>query len=63
MPTKVIYNIIILAVVWVFIIGTGVYVTMFKQPDQLERIEKAGKVIRMKQAELASLTSEHSLSS
>ena len=63
MPTKVIYNIIILAVIWVFIIGTGVYVTMFKQPDELERVEKAGKVIRMKQAELASLMSEHTLSS
>ncbi len=63
MPTKVIYNIIILAIVWVFIIGTGVYVTMFKQPDKLERVEKAGKVIRMKQAELASLLSEHTVSS
>ncbi len=63
MPTKVIYNIVILAVVWVFIIGTGVYVTMFKQPGELERVEKAGKVIRMKQAELASLLSEHTISS
>jgi len=63
MPTKVIYNIIILSVVWVFIIGTGVYITMFEQPEELIRIEKAGKVIRLKNAELASLMSEHSLSS
>jgi len=62
MSTKVIYNIIILAVIWVGIIVAGVYVTMFKQPDELERVEKAGKVIRLKQAELASLISEHSLS-
>ncbi len=63
MPTKVIYNIIMLAVIWVFIIGAGVYVTMFKQPDELDRVEKAGKVIRMKQAEFASLLSEHTVSS
>ena len=63
MSTKVLYNIIILAVVWVFVIGAGVYVTMFNQPEELARVEKAGKVIRLKQAELASLMSEHSLSS
>ncbi len=63
MSNKVLYNIIILAVVWVGIIIVGVTVTMFKQPDELERIEKAGKVIRLKQAELASLFSEHSVSS
>ena len=62
MPTKVLYNIIILAVVWVFIIGAGVYITMFEQPEELVRVEKAGKVIRLKNAELASLISEHSLS-
>ena len=62
MPTKVIYNIVILAVVWVFIIGAGVYITMFEQPEDLDRVEKAGKVIRLKNAELTSLTSEHSLS-
>lgn len=62
MPTKVIYNIIILAVIWVLVIGAGVYVTMFQQPEELARVEKAGKVIRLKQAELASLISEHSIS-
>ena len=35
MPTKVIYNIIILAIVWVGIVGAGVYVTMMKQPERL----------------------------
>ena len=63
MSTKVLYNIIILAVVWVFIIGAGIYVTMIEQPEELARVEKAGKVIRLKQAELASLMSEHSVSS
>ena len=63
MSNKVLYNIIILAIVWVGIIIVGTYVTMFKQPDELDRIEKAGKVIRLKQAELASLFSEHSASS
>ena len=62
MSNKVLYNIIILAVIWVGIIIAGVYVTMFEQPDELSRVEKAGKVIRLKQAELASLLSEHSLS-
>lgn len=62
MSTKVIYNIIILAVIWVGIIVAGVYVTMFQQPEELARVEKAEKVIRLKQAELASLLTEHSLS-
>ncbi|MFQ5569474.1 MAG: hypothetical protein ACE5G0_07350 [Rhodothermales bacterium] len=63
MPTKVIYNILILAVVWVFIIVAGVYVTMVKQPEEVERVEKAEKVMRLKQAELASLMTEYSSSS
>ena len=62
MSNKVLYNIIILAVVWVGIIVAGVYVTMFKQPEELARVEKAGKVIRLKQAELASLINEHDIS-
>ena len=63
MSTKVLYNIIILAVIWVAIIGVGVYFTMVEQPKELARVEKAEKVIRLKQAELASLMSEHSISS
>lgn len=63
MPTKVIYNIIILAVVWVLVVGAGIYKTMVKQPEALERAEKAEKVVRLKQAELASLETEHALSS
>ncbi len=62
MSNKVLYNIIILAVVWVGIIIAGAYVTMMKQPDELARVEKAGKVIRLKQAELASLINEHAVS-
>jgi len=59
MSTKLLYTLIILAVVWVGIVVAGVYVTMFKQPEELARVEKAEKVIRLKQAELASLESEH----
>ena len=62
MSTKVIYNIVILATIWVGIIVAGVYVTMFQQPEELARVEKAGKVIRLKQAELASLMNEHAVS-
>ena len=62
MSTKVLYNIIILAVIWVGIIIAGAYVTMVKQPEELARAEKAGKVIRLKQAELTSLISEHAVS-
>ncbi len=63
MPTKVLYNIIILAVVWVFIVAAGLYITAVKQPDELARVEKAEKVIRLKQAELTSLETELSSSS
>ncbi len=63
MSTKILYTLILLAVVWVGILIAGVYVTMFKQPDELARVEKAEKVIRLKQAELTSLQTEHVKSS
>lgn len=59
MSSKVIYNIIVIAFIWVAVVGVGVYVTMMKQPEELERVEKAEKVERLKQSELASLISEH----
>ena len=59
MNSKVLYNIILLAVLWVAVVGVGIYVTMFEQPDRLERVEKAVKVEQLKVSELASLTSEH----
>ncbi|MDX1546191.1 MAG: hypothetical protein R3247_04350 [Rhodothermales bacterium] len=62
MPTKVIYNIVILAVVWVAVLVAGIYITMVQQPEELARVEKAEKVVKLKQAELASLMTEHSSS-
>ena len=62
MSNKVIYNIVILAVVWIAVVSAGVYVTMVEQPEELERAEKAEKVVKLKQAELASLMTEHATS-
>ena len=59
MPSKVIYNIIVIAFIWVAVVAVGIYVTMMKQPEELERVEKAEKVERLKKTELASLISEH----
>lgn len=58
MSQKVIYNIIILAVIWVAVVGAGFYVTSMKQPEELERVIKAEKVERLKQSELTSLLAE-----
>jgi hypothetical protein len=62
MSSKVLYNIIVIAFIWVVVIAVGVYVTMMEQPEELERVEKAEKVERLKQTELASLVSEHEAS-
>ncbi len=53
-------NIIILSVCWVLAISGGVYTTFFYQPDEMERLEKAEQVARMKQAELSALMAEMS---
>jgi hypothetical protein len=52
------YNVLILAGCWIVAVGLGVYVTFVKQPDELERVQKAEQVIRMKQAELTALLAE-----
>lgn len=62
MSSKVLYNIIVIAFIWVAVVAVGVYVTMMEQPEELERVEKAEKVERLKQTELASLVSEHEAS-
>lgn len=62
MSRKVLYNIIIIALIWFAVIGVGVYITMMKQPEELERAEKAEKVERLKVTELASLSTEHATS-
>ncbi len=56
--SNLIQNLVILSVCWLFAAGGGIYATYFMQPDELERLEKAEQVARMKQAELASLMAE-----
>lgn len=56
--SNVIQNLLILSVCWLVAIGGGVYTTFFVQPDEMERLEKAEQVARMKQAELAALVAE-----
>ncbi|MFW5973555.1 MAG: hypothetical protein ACOCTG_06145 [Bacteroidota bacterium] len=52
------YNILILAFCWVVATGAGVYMTFVKQPQDLDRVQKAEQVIRMKEAELTALLAE-----
>jgi hypothetical protein len=52
------YNVLILVGCWIVAVGLGVYVTFVKQPEELERVQKAEQVIKMKQAELTALLSE-----
>lgn len=58
--SNLIQNLIILSVCWLIAMGGGVYTTFFVQPDEMERLEKAEQVARMKQAELSSLVAEMS---
>ena len=58
--SNLIQNLIILSVCWLIAIGGGVYTTFFVQPDEMDRLEKAEQVARMKQAELSSLVAEMS---
>ena len=57
------YNIIILAICWVLVAGAGVYVTFFEQPGEIERLETAEKLARLRQAEVTALLAEQSSSS
>lgn len=54
------YNVLVLALCWVVAVGAGVYMTFIKHPEELDRVQKAEQVIRMKQAELTALLSEES---
>jgi hypothetical protein len=56
--SNITYNIILLTVCWAVVTGTGVYITYFVQPKELERLEKAEKVAKMKQMEFASLLAQ-----
>lgn len=56
--SNLIQNLIILSVCWTLSTAGGAYVTLFQQPKEMERLEKARKVERMKQAELSALMAE-----
>lgn len=58
--SNLLQNMLILSFCWIVAVGGGVYTTFFVQPDEMERLEKAEQVARMKQAELASLVAEMS---
>lgn len=51
-------NVIILVFGWLLVTAAGVYFTFFRQPEELEQLQKAEQVARMKNAELISLQSE-----
>lgn len=53
-------NLILLAALWVCTTVAGAYVTFFRQPAELERVEKAQEVARLKQNEIATLLAEAS---
>lgn len=60
--SNMIQNLLVLGFCWLVATGGGVWVTYVQQPDEMERLEKAEKVARMKQAELTSLMSDMSTS-
>lgn len=55
---KIGVNTWVMAACWVLVTGIGVYYTFYRQPAELEQLEKAEKVAKMKHAELISLETE-----
>jgi len=51
-------NLLTLVACWVLTVIVGAYVTFFKQPDELEQVQKAEQVVRLKQDEVSSLLTE-----
>jgi hypothetical protein len=56
-------NIMVLVACWVLVTGVGAYLTFSQQPKELERVQKAEKVMRLKQAEISTLLAEEASSS
>lgn len=56
------YNIIVLLLLFAIVTGAGIYLTIFEQPKEIERLEQAEKVARLKQAEVTSLLAEEATS-
>jgi len=57
------YNIVVLLLLFALVTGAGVYLTIFEQPKEIERLEQAEKLARLKQAEVTSLLAEEATSS
>lgn len=55
-------NLIVLLGLWGLMLASGIYVTWFEQPEQLEALEQAEKVERMQLAEVTALLAEEATS-
>ncbi len=60
--SNIAYNVVVLVFLTLAVTGAGVYATMVKQPQEIERLEKADKVARLRQAEVTALLAEESSS-
>ncbi len=60
--SNLIQNILILGFCWLVAAGGGAYLTLVQQPDEMERLEKAEEVARLKAAEMDALMSDVSVS-
>ncbi len=60
--SNMIQNLLVLGFCWLVATGGGVWLTFVQQPAEMDRLEKAEKVARMKQTELTSLMSDMSAS-
>lgn len=58
MTKKILQQTLVLAVCWVLVVGVGIYLTFVRQPSELQRLEDAVQVERLKRAEVASLLDE-----
>lgn len=52
-------NMVVMGVAWLLVTAFGFYYTFHRQPAQIEHLQKAEKVAKMKNAELVSLETEH----
>ncbi|NNF02883.1 MAG: hypothetical protein HKN17_00345 [Rhodothermales bacterium] len=56
--SSVLQNMLILGFCWLLATGGGIWLTFVKQPAEKERLEKAEQVVKMKNAELTTLSAE-----
>ncbi len=60
--SNLVQNILILGFCWLVAAGGGAYMTLVRQPAEMERLEKAEEVARLKAAEMDALMSDVSVS-